>query len=129
MNKETLPEINCNLYGSVDNIKPESNSKEENDTCNQDNEKKEKAKIQAYVFRKDAITNSGIILNNDPGKTLVENINVEPVDLEDVEENAIPKINIVLSTYYKGTALEGLTKKLEEYLDNAPEGENAINYL
>ena len=41
---------------------------------------KEKAKIQAYVFRKDAITNSGIILNNDPGKTLVENINVEDME-------------------------------------------------
>lgn len=38
---------------------------------------KEQAKIKAYVFRKDAITNAGIILNNDPGKTLVENINVE----------------------------------------------------
>ena len=44
-------------------------------------------------------------------------------------EVAMPKINIVLSTYYKGTALEGLTKKLEEYLDEAPEGENTINYL
>ena len=40
-----------------------------------------------------------------------------------------PKINIVLSTYYKGTALEGLTKKMEEYLDNAPKSENTINYL
>lgn len=38
---------------------------------------KEQAKVKAYVFRKDAITNAGIILNNDPGKTLVENINVE----------------------------------------------------
>ena len=42
---------------------------------------------------------------------------------------AQPKINIVISTYYKGTALEGLTKKLEEYLDNAPKSENTINYL
>ena len=40
-----------------------------------------------------------------------------------------PKINIVVSTYYKGTALEGLTKKLEEYLDNAPKSEHTINYL
>ena len=42
---------------------------------------------------------------------------------------AKPKINIVVSTYYKRTALEGLTKKLEEYLDGAPKEENTINYL
>ena len=42
---------------------------------------------------------------------------------------AKPKINVVVSTYYKGTALEGLTKKLEEYLDNAPKNENIINFF
>ena len=42
---------------------------------------------------------------------------------------AKPKINVVVSTYYKRTALEGLTKKLEEYLDEAPKEENTINYL
>lgn len=41
---------------------------------------KEEAKVKAYVFRKDAITNAGIILNNDPGKTLVENINVQDME-------------------------------------------------
>ena len=45
------------------------------------------------------------------------------------EEFAIPKINCVLSTYYKGTALDGITKKLEEYLDNADISENDINYI
>lgn len=40
-----------------------------------------------------------------------------------------PRINIVITTYYKGTALEGTTKKLEEYLDAAPETENEINYI
>lgn len=42
---------------------------------------------------------------------------------------ASPKINIVVTTYYKGTALEGTTKKLEEYLDAAPIEENEINYI
>lgn len=42
---------------------------------------------------------------------------------------ASPKLNFVVSTYYKGTALDGVTKKLEEYLDNAPENENNINYV
>lgn len=45
------------------------------------------------------------------------------------EEFATPKINCVLSTYYKGTALDGITKKLEEYLDNADINENDINYI
>ncbi len=60
-------------------------------------------------------------------KQKLEEIKVEQPDKEGTY--AQPKINIVVSTYYKGTALEGLTKKLEEYLDNAPKGENTINYL
>ena len=42
---------------------------------------------------------------------------------------ASPKLNFVVSTYYKGTALDGVTKKLEEYLDNAPNDESNINYV
>ena len=45
------------------------------------------------------------------------------------EYTATPRINFVISTYYKGTALENLTKKLEEYLDSAPKSENQINYI
>ena len=62
------------------------------------------------------------------GKVIEENLE-EKEKLKHKEEVAKPKINIVVSTYYKGTALEGLTKKLEEYLDNAPKGENTINFL
>lgn len=40
-----------------------------------------------------------------------------------------PRINIALAKYYKGTALVGVTKKLEEYLDTADPFENNINYL
>lgn len=42
-------------------------------------------------------------------KKQVENIEVDPVDVEfedDEEVVAKPKINIVITTYYKGTALE-----------------------
>ena len=40
------------------------------------NEKsKEQAKINAYVFRKEAIANAGIILNSNPKNSLVDNIN------------------------------------------------------
>lgn len=40
-----------------------------------------------------------------------------------------PKLNFVLSTYYKGTALENVTKKLEEYLDTADVNESDINNI
>ena len=65
-------------------------------------------------------------------KEQVENIEIEPVDVEfEDEENvlAIPKINVIISTYYKGTALEGVLKKLEEYLDSADKNESQINEL
>lgn len=45
------------------------------------------------------------------------------------QKEASPKVNFVVSTYYKGTGLELLTKKLEEYLDNADKAENQINYI
>jgi len=40
-----------------------------------------------------------------------------------------PKLNFVLTTYYKGTALEKVLKKLEEYLDNANAKESDINNI
>lgn len=65
-------------------------------------------------------------------KKQVEEIEVEPVDIEfEDAENVMarPKINIVITTYYKGTALEGVMKKMEEYLDKADKRESDINYL
>ncbi|MDE5831335.1 MAG: hypothetical protein K2H53_07220, partial [Clostridia bacterium] len=40
-----------------------------------------------------------------------------------------PKLNIVLTSYYKGTALEKVLKKLEEYLDSADKSESDINNI
>ncbi len=40
-----------------------------------------------------------------------------------------PKLNFILTTYYKGTALEAVLKKLEEYLDSASVDENDINNI
>ena len=59
------------------------------------------------------------------------NIKQNESDLyEDEEPEYVkPEINMVITTYYKGTALEAVTKKLEEYLKLAPEGENDINYI
>ena len=51
-----------------------------------------------------------------------EDYNGEPIEVS-------PKINIALATYYKGTVLVGITKKLEEYLDTADPAESNINFL
>ena len=45
------------------------------------------------------------------------------------EKSATPAINLVVSTYYKGTGMEQLNKRLEEYLDSADESESQINYI
>ena len=66
-------------------------------------------------------------------KNRLEGLKIEQneQDLYEDEEiqYAIPKINMVITTYYKGTAMEGTTKKLEEYLELAPKDENDINYI
>ena len=70
---------------------------------------------------------------------------VEKLEIEDViaaEENkkneekkqkkvvmTRPKLNFVITTYYKGTALEMVLKKLEEYLDIADKNESDINNI
>jgi len=45
------------------------------------------------------------------------------------EEVAIPRLNIVISSYYKGTGLEEVLQKLEQYLDTAPIGESDITNI
>lgn len=97
-----------------------------------------------YMGPKFAIVFSGIDINAvaEFMKGLVQKVEAIQVktidgevvtDTEEVDTKKVilvqPKINVVVSTYYKGTALEGLTKKIEEYLDNAPKSENTINYL
>lgn len=67
-------------------------------------------------------------------KSAVENLKIEMVEdkkSKDTEEKRVAKIklNIVLATYYKGTALEKILKKEEEYLDNAPATEHDVNNI
>jgi diguanylate cyclase (GGDEF)-like protein len=65
-------------------------------------------------------------------KDNVESIKIE-VDEKDKKntkkEYVNVKLNFVITTYYKGTALEKLNKKLEEYLNNADASESAINFI
>ena len=92
-----------------------------------------------YMGPKFAIIFSGIEVNSVASFMKEMKQKLEEIEVE-VEQKpnkkgknkvsfATPKINMVVSTYYKRTALEGLTKKLEEYLDKAQKEENTINYL
>ena len=62
---------------------------------------------------------------------VVKVINGKKVRVRELKEekSASPKINFVVSTYYKGTGIEQLNKKLEEYLDSVDKSENQINYI
>ena len=69
-------------------------------------------------------------------KIKISNENYYIDEYEDIEENdeeesefVNPKVNIVLTTYYKGTALDSVNKKLEEYLDDVGNDESDINEI
>ena len=71
-------------------------------------------------------------------KTVIESMKITLPDDElqspDETKNqnkdiAVPKLNFVLSTYYKGTGLEEVLKKLEEYLDKADKNESDITNI
>lgn len=50
-------------------------------------------------------------------------------DKKDKEDQIFkPKLNLVVTSYYKGTSMDSLTKKLEEYLDENS-AESTINYI
>ena len=89
-----------------------------------------------YMGPKFVIVFSGIDVDGAVGflqdlKTNIESlkIKVEGEPEEDEAQTVTPLVNIVLTTYYKGTALESVNQKLEEYLDQAPENENEINQI
>lgn len=52
----------------------------------------------------------------------------EPEDDEEIR-TVSPRLNFVISTYYKGTGLESLAKRLEKYIDEADKEEADINYI
>lgn len=65
-------------------------------------------------------------------KNDIENFKIETgkIDSKTKKEKFVsPKLNFVITTYYKGTALETLNKKLEEYLNESDKDENDINLI
>ena len=94
-----------------------------------------------YIGPKFAIAFSGVDVESVQGfiinlKEQLENIKI-PVEQKNKsnakkktkEVFASPTTNFVLSTYYKGTGLESVTKKLEEYLDDCDIKESNINCI
>ena len=65
----------------------------------------------------------------------VEEIEIEAIDRkkkkkkEQKPQIVKAKLNFVLTTYYKGTGMEEVLKKLEQYLDNADKSENDITFI
>ena len=61
---------------------------------------------------------------------LKDKIEVMKISLEEKSKQiATPRLNFAVSTYYKGTGLEEVLKKLEEYLDNASKQESDITNI
>ena len=64
----------------------------------------------------------------------IEEIEVEKIDRkkkkqEGEQAKVKAKLNFVLTTYYKGTGMEEVLKKLEQYVDNADKSENDITCI
>lgn len=89
-----------------------------------------------YMGPKFAIAFSGVDIEG------VENFinsikeEIETIEIAEVEKNKkkqkekiFAQMNFVLTTYYKGTGLEEVTKKLEEYLDDCDKDESNINCI
>ena len=51
----------------------------------------------------------------------------EKKKIENIEVS--PSLNFVVATYYKGTGIEEVLKKLEKYLDEASKEESQINSI
>ena len=85
-----------------------------------------------YMGPKFVIAFSGVEINGvaDFINDLKENIEKTEVVLPENEKmKAYPKLNFAISTYYKGTGLEEVLKKQEEYLDNCDTKENDITNI
>lgn len=100
-----------------------------------------------YMGPKFAIVFSGVELNGvveflNDNKEEIEKLQISLEKIQEIPEEKTakkgrkkkqvivsPRLNFAVSTYYKGTGLEEVLKKLENYLDSAPAGENDINNI
>ena len=91
-----------------------------------------------YMGPKFAIAFSGIDVEGATDflvdlKQEIENIQIELTSKgKDKTKKTVvvqPETNFVIGSYYKGTGIEEVTKKLEEYLDNSDKTESAITSI
>ena len=92
-----------------------------------------------YMGPKFAIAFSGVDMQGVEGfvETTKEEIENFKIEIEGKKVNSkkkkqeyvSAKTNFALATYYKGTGLEEVTKKLEEYLDECELDESNINCI
>ena len=90
-----------------------------------------------YMGPKFAIAFSGVDLEGVETfikmiKEEIENMQIQVVDNRPKKKKqkvVSPQCNFVMTTYYKGTGLEEVTKKLEEYLDDCDKDESNINCI
>lgn len=85
-----------------------------------------------YMGPKFVIVFSGVEINGvaEYVNDLKEKIENTKIELEEDEEmTAFPRLNFTISTYYKGTGLEEILKKQEEYLDNSDINESDITNI
>lgn len=93
-----------------------------------------------YMGPKFAIAFSGVDIEG--VENFISSLKEEIESMEIIKENAeeiknkkkqkekmFAQMNFVLTTYYKGTGLEEVTKKLEEYLDDCDKDESNINCI
>lgn len=77
---------------------------------------------------KDAVETMEIVLEDEPQAEEEEKTKKKTKTKKKVQK-ATPQLNFVISSYYKGTGLEEVLKKLEEYLDDANPDESDINNI
>lgn len=90
-----------------------------------------------YMGPKFVIVFSGVDIDAVIGFIKNVKVNVEQIEIKNMTSKAktkakntmSPKLNVVVSNYYKGTGLEEVNKKLEEYLDSAAIEESEINCI
>ena len=70
-----------------------------------------------------------MVLTEEEIEKLKINVKTRNKETKKREAIAIPKLNFVISSFYKGTAIEEVLKKLEEYLDNANITESDITNI
>ena len=126
-------------------INEKTNRKTGNDVIIQVSEKIRNSISEEYLFvrymgPKFVIVFSGIDaegvtsfiqeLKNDVEQMQIDIVGEIATRKKNTKKNYVsPQLNFVLTTYYKGTALEGVNKKLEEYLNEADVEETDINLI